>query len=180
MSSGTTLVGMGASTSPAPSPVAPPTTSAPSPTKLSVVPRQQPHTAVKVTDRRDVTLSDGRTTTTFPGDWLVSRRKEAIDVVSDGALHDRYQVIELGALTLTNACCTRLETTLGIGATQTVDRLVLAVERLAKIDIGEVKIDFTPGQLEEIAARAKKRGQTVKQSLMAVIDRIKDELFWRS
>ncbi len=145
-----------------------------------MVPRPQPLTAVRVVSPQEVALDDGRTISASPGDWLVVRGKRTIDVVGERLLHERYQVIEAGALTLTQAICARLESTLGIGATQSLERLIAAVERLASIKIGEVKIDFTPGQLDEIATRAKKRGQTVQQSLQAVIDRIREELFWRS
>lgn len=133
-----------------------------------------------MTTRQEYELEDGRVVTALPGDWLIARGKRTHDVVGDPVLRDRYQIIEPGALTLNAATCVRLESTLGIGATLSVERLVPAVERLASISIGTIKIDFTPGQLDEIALRAKKRGQSVEQALQAVIDRIRDELFWRS
>lgn len=125
-----------------------------------------------------ITLADGRTVTTTTGDWLIQRGKQTIDVVGDAVLRDRYQIVEAGALSVPNATCIRLETTLGVGATQSLDRLVAAVERLASISIGTIKIDFTPGQLTEIATRAKKRGQTIQQALQATVDRIREDLFW--
>ena len=144
------------------------------------MPRPQPLTAVRAAFRHEVTFPDGRTTTAAPGDWVITRGKITLDVVGDAALRDRYQIVEPTALTIPPALCERLDTTLGIGATQSTDRLLAAVDRLARIEIGTIKIDFTPGQLEEIAVRAKKRGQSVQQSLQAVIDRIREELFWRS
>jgi hypothetical protein len=73
-----------------------------------------------------------------------------------------------------------LEQTLGLGATRTPADLVKAVERLAAIHVGTIQIDFTPGQLDEIAHRATKRGHTIQQELQAVVDRIREELFWRN
>jgi hypothetical protein len=57
--------------------------------------------------------------------------------------------------------------------------LVAAIERLASIAIGAVKVEFSPGQLEEIAHRAAKRGRSVEAELNAAVDRIKDEIFHR-
>lgn len=125
-------------------------------------------------------LADGRHQTIGPGDWLITRAKQIIDVIADRQLRERYQVIDAGAITLPLATCEQLDTTLGLGATQTPERLVAAVERLASLSIGEVKIDFTPGQWTEIATRAKKRNQTIPQAVQAVVDRIKEEIFWRS
>lgn len=160
----------------------PASTSSPAPptTRLAVVPRPQPLTATKVTAPQTVPLDDGRILQALPGDWVITRTKRPIDVVGDGILRERYQVVEPTALSINPATCTRLEHTLGIGATQSVDRLIAAVERLASISIGTIKIAFTPGQLDEIATRARKRGQTVEQALVAVIDRIREELFWRN
>lgn len=125
-------------------------------------------------------LVDGRRVTVNPGDWLITRGKAIIDVVADKKLRDSYQVIDAGAVSIPMATCVILENTLGIGATHSPERLVAAVERLATIRIGEIRIDFTPGQLEEIATRARKRNQTVEQAMQAVVDRIREELFWRS
>lgn len=178
MSSATTSVATAASTSPA----APPTTSPKpdGPSKLAVVPRPQPLIAVRSATGGGYELADGRHVTCDPTDWLICRGKVIIDVVADKLLRDRYQIVETGALTLSLADCVRLESTIGVGNAQSTTKLLPAVERLARIEIGTIKIDFTPGQLEEIALRAKKRGQTVEQSLQAVIDRIREELFWRS
>jgi len=82
-------------------------------------------------------------------------------------------------LTLTLIQCGRLEETLGIGATRSFEQLVKAVERLAAIKVGEIKLPFTPGQLTELKHRAEKRGRTIEQEMKAVVDRIRDELFYK-
>ena len=98
--------------------------------------------------------------------------------MGEGQLAVRYIVDEGGQL-LSQAICDRLELTTGLGSTRTPEDLCTAVERLAKISIGTIQIDFTPGQLEEIHHRAVKRGRTVKQELQAVVDRIREAIFWR-
>lgn len=143
-------------------------------------PTLTPLTAVQLDHDQTVSLSDGRSLRASAGDWLISRGKAVIDVVGDTALATRYTIQATGTLTLPAEICSRIEQTAGLGSTRSPADLAAAIERLAKIEIGTVQLPFTPGQLEEIAVRAKKRGQTVQQALQATIDRIKEDLFWRS
>ena len=113
-------------------------------------------------------------------DWVLYRGKVPIEVTDDRGLARGYQVVTPGDLTLDTPARERLESTLGIGTTKDAASLTAAVERLARIEIGTVKIDFTPGQLHEIATRAKKRGRTVQQELEATVARIREDIFWRS
>jgi len=115
-----------------------------------------------------------------PGDWLITQGRLTVDLVGSTALTTRYEVLDPRDQTLPPEARDRLERTLGLGATRTPEDLITAVERLAAISIGSIHIEFTPGQLEEIKYRATKRGRTVEQELQAVVDRIKEELFWRS
>jgi len=149
-------------------------------TKLNVLARMPALTAVRLSADQTVQLADGRTRHALAGDWLVTRGRAVLDVVGDAQLAERYQIVDDATRLLSAAVCTRLEDTLGVGATRTPEDLVAAVERLARIEIGGIHIDFTPGQLDEIKYRAIKRGQTVEQALQAVIDRIREEIFWRS
>lgn len=55
--------------------------------------------------------------------------------------------------------------------------LVHAVERLTALNIGELSLPLTPGQLAELQHRARKRGRTVQEEMKAVLARIHDELF---
>ena len=137
-------------------------------------------TAVRVATDQTITLPDGHVRRAVAGDWLITRGRIVVDVVGPVQLTDRYTVTDSSDRLLTAAMRTRLEDTLGVGATRTPEDLIAAVERLAAIAIGDVKIAFTPGQLEEIKFRANKRGQTVEQAMQAVVDRIKEEIFWRS
>lgn len=139
-----------------------------------------PLTAVRCATEQTVTLPDGRTLPVMAGDWLITRGRLVVDVSGPSQLAERYAIVDGNERILSAALRTRLEQTLGVGATTNADNLIAAVERLASLSIGEVKIEFTPGQLAEIKYRATKRGQTVEQALQAVIDRIKDEIFWRS
>lgn len=106
---------------------------------------------------------------------MITAGEQVIDVVQK--LDEKYEIVEEGLL-LPRALCVQIEQTTGIGTTQSAAKLVPAIERLARISIGTIKIEFTPGQLEEIKRRATKRGITVKQELQRCVDRVKDEIFF--
>ncbi len=139
-----------------------------------------PHIGTRVLNSRSVTFPDGTGAVVHPGDWLVSLgHSPAFDVIPAVSFPGPYEVVTESALTLSRADCEALEATLGIGTTRTPAALLAAVQRLARLSIGSVDLPFTPGQLEELKTRADKRGQTLQQALQAVVDRIKDEIFWK-
>lgn len=148
--------------------------------KLTVTEKGPVLIAVLLPEDRVVELASGQRVQGRIGDWLITRGRVVVDLVGQSKLRERYQIVDPRALTLTGQERDRLEATTGVGSTRTTTDLLIAVERLAAISIGSIHVDFTPGQLEEIAYRAKKRGRTVEQELRAVVDRIKEDLFWRS
>lgn len=150
------------------------------PIKLQVKARIPTLTAVRLAADQAVQLADGRQLHARLGDWLISQGKIVVDLVPAPQLTARYTIEESGSRLLPPSICERIEQTTGIGSTRTPEDLVSAIERLARISIGSIVIDFTPGQLDEIHTRATKRGRTVKQELQAVVDRIREEIFWRS
>lgn len=145
--------------------------------KLQVRRKLRHLSAVQILERRPVELPDGTIVHPLKGNWLITSGSQVIDVVHN--LEEKYDVLEEGLL-VPREVCAEIEKTTGISTTQTPQKLASAVSRLARITIGTVKIEFTPGQLEEIKSRASKRGYTVKQELDRIIDRIKDEIFYRS
>jgi len=132
---------------------------------------------VRVAKPTSVLLADGRTVLASAGDWRICRQDLTLDVLPDSRFRKEYEPIVNGALVLTPAECARLEETVGVGNTQIPITFILAVERLAALHIGDVRLDFTPGQLAELKHRASKRGQTIEQTIKAVVDRIRDEIF---
>ena len=99
------------------------------------------------------------------------------------SLLDQLQTLatpaKLPGLQLTPAECDRLEEITGFATTRSAPDLLAAVERLAAIKIGDIRLPFTPGQLHELQHRAQKRGRTVEQEMRAVVSRIEDELFYK-
>ena len=68
---------------------------------------------------------------------------------------------------------------LGLGARPTAASMLAAIDRLASVRIGDIRIPFTPGQLAELQHRAAKRGRTVDAEMRAVVARVEDELFYK-
>lgn len=126
-----------------------------------------------------VDLVDGRQIPAMYGDWLITKGDQILDVVPETKLQETYEVVFTGGLKLSAESCRLIEDRLGPGVTGSDDALLAGIARMAAIRIGEVEVSFTPGQLEELAARAVKRGVTVKQTIEAVVARLRDELFWR-
>jgi hypothetical protein len=82
-------------------------------------------------------------------------------------------------LALTPAETDQIAVALGLGARPTAGSILAAIDRLAAVRIGDIRVPFTPGQLSELQQRAAKRGRTVEAELQAVVARIQDELFYK-
>lgn len=136
--------------------------------------------ATLLTAEATILTVDGTSYNVVPGDWAVYQAKSVLTIIRAKAFPAPYELVVPNTLTLTQEERTRLEATAGLGSTESAAALCTAVERLARIEIGGVHIAFTPGQLEELKHRAFKRGRDVEAEIHAVIDRIKDELFWKS
>lgn len=126
-----------------------------------------------------VELLSGELITIQPGDWLISRGAVTVDWARAGALDEKYDEIVEGELRIPLNVVKRIEATTGIGTAHDPYALLDAIERLASISIGTVRVEFTPGQLAEIKHRASKRGHTVEKELQIAVDRVKDEIFHR-
>lgn len=136
--------------------------------------------ATQVSTAQIIDLADGSQASLLPGDWIIRRQNTVLDTAKATRLDERYETVAEGGMQLSAETCRALDETLGFGAAKDPQSLRAAVDRLAYLSIGEIRIPFTPGQLEEIAHRAGKRGRSVQQELQAVVDRVRDELFYRS
>jgi len=136
-------------------------------------------TAYTVDRAIDIALVDGRVAQANRGDICVTRGELSLDVLPPKTFADRYEVIASGVLTLSAADCARIEEIAGVGCTRSAADLVKAIERLCTIRIGDIRIPFTPGQVEELRHRARKRGRTLEAEMKAVVARIEDELFYK-
>jgi hypothetical protein len=145
---------------------------------IGVRPRtQDPLQASQVSVETRVTLPDGLSRVVCPSDWLITRNGQVIEVCPD-AVFAKYWEEKQAGLQVPELVKARLEETLGIGTTNTPIALVEAVEQLADLKIGEVRVPFTPQQLHELKTRAEKRGITIEAEVRRVIEYLTGEIFW--
>lgn len=115
-----------------------------------------------------MTLPDGTVKGGAAGDWLITTSTNlTVDLVAADKLHATYEVLQ-EALTISRRTQQTLEASLGLGTCGSEAALVAAVERVARVTVGGVAIDLTPGQLEALAVRAEKRGRTVGEEIAEV------------
>ena len=133
--------------------------------------------AVPVVRPQQVSLPDGTFLTTQVGEWMITRDDRVVDVVSTHELKKRYEATERDGILVGGDTRFRIEKALGTGSTETPEMLATAVERLARLRIGDIRLDFTPGQWEEIAHRAGKMGLPAKEVLSRLLDRFCQDLW---
>lgn len=70
-----------------------------------------------------------------------------------------------------------LEDILGGGSILNGQDLLKKVQRLAGISYHHIRLNFTPGQLEDLEWKAKRQGKTVEQLVEQMAPRIADQFF---
>lgn len=80
-------------------------------------------------------------------------------------------------LVLTGEALDTTERILGLGSTVTSAAFVLALRGHAGITIGDIRIDFSPGQLAEIQHRAEMQGKTPQVIVEDIVAQMSVEFF---
>lgn len=70
-----------------------------------------------------------------------------------------------------------LEEILGGGSLMNAEDLVVKVKRLAKIEIGGIAVQFTPGQLEELKNRAARNRLSVQELTQRTVRGLSENFF---
>lgn len=140
--------------------------------------RAQTLTAWQV-DKEQIVETIERTLRAFPQDWIIAAGEKPIDVVTAKQFESLYEPIEKRGLILTAEDQTALAKTLGFGSTNSSHDLTLAVQRLARLKIGGVDVDFSPAQWEELTHRAQKRGLSLTVYLDRMVEKLLQDL-WTS
>lgn len=123
-------------------------------------------------------LATGRVEQAHPGDWLISRGSTIFQVLTPAAFDSLCEPVVEGGLFIPPVSCAILERTLGVGSCRSLAALQTRVDQLARLEIGGIRVDFTPGQLDELAHRAAKRGLTVEEEVRRVVEKLSGDLFW--
>src|SRR5262245_24853740 len=130
-----------------------------------------------MTHSSTTTTPTTRSVTTTPGSTTTTGRAPNVVVAEVQARLDELarlpEPVTLPGLHLSPIDCGRVEELLGLGSARSVETLLAAVARLGSINVGEIRLPFTPGQLEELKHRAQKRGRTLEAEMKAVVDRIR-------
>lgn len=71
----------------------------------------------------------------------------------------------------------RLEKVLSGGSLFDGNDLTMKVEALAKLEIGEVRLEFTPGQLKQLANVARRNGKTVEEVTRETVKQLEWQFF---
>lgn len=133
--------------------------------------------ATQATTTEQLTLPNGFGRLVYPGEWIISRQDRVIDVLPESAFAQFYEPVRQG-LFVPQTIGASLERTLGIGAMEHPLALLAAVDRLASLHIGTLRIDFTPGQWEELKHRAEKNGTSLEAEIERIVARLREDIFW--
>jgi hypothetical protein len=126
-----------------------------------------------------ITLPNGFAQIAQPGEWVIYRGSRTIDRMADSTFRQFYEPIVSG-LTLEDSTKGALDDVLGPGSTRSAQALLEAVKRVVAIHIGGVSVQFSPGQLEEIATRAAKNGRTTQEEIERVVEHLAGDVFWQA
>jgi hypothetical protein len=126
-----------------------------------------------------VQLPNGREVRAFPNDWVISAGTQIVDVVSPGQFGQLYEQIGENTLKLTVDDQARLEKVLGFGSTNSSQSLTLAVQKIVSLKIGDITVNFTPSQWEQLARRAEKRGLKIAAYMDRMVEKLCSDI-WTS
>lgn len=113
------------------------------------------------------------------GAWVILRGGVVIDCLSDQEFTRLYEVVPEKGMTLAPADQATLDQVLGFGATRSSAQLTACVQKLARLEIGEIRVTFTPAQWDELNSRAKKRGWPISKYMEQLVARLTQDV-WTS
>jgi hypothetical protein len=133
-----------------------------------------PLTAYKLYERQNVWLPGQQLAIGNVGDYLINDTSgKAVALVPDLSAYD---VIEEGIFVSTKFTAD-LERVLGVGAARSPVELVRAVDRLARLEIGGILVDFTPGQWDELRKKAAVQNQSVEDYLNRLVKKFTQDIW---
>lgn len=121
----------------------------------------------------------GREVRGFPKDWVVCKGDQVIDVLTPlmfGRLYEHAGVVEMRISEMDRSTLAHM---LGMPAVENSQTLTRAVLKLATLTIGDIKVNFTPLQWEDLTRRAEKRGQKLVDYMNRLVQRLTQDI-WTS
>lgn len=148
------------------------------PARRAVYPKRgTPLTAYQLLVPTEITMLSDVKVYAHPGMWVIANGEHVVDVVPENLFAARFEPAASDSLVIGGEHRAKLENALGLGATNSPRDLTVAVERLARLSIGEIPVDFSAGQWDVLAHRAKKRGITTDALVRQLVDRITSEIW---
>jgi len=123
-----------------------------------------------------VVLPSGYSIYAAIGDWIVANGERIVDVVPPDQFDRCYEFVSQ-SLTLPDKARADLDRVLGLGATHSANDLVFAVDRLARLQIGEIVVELTPPQWEELKKRAAVQNQPVRVFMERLVAKFTQDLW---
>lgn len=139
--------------------------------------RGTPLTAYQLTEATTLTLLSDVKVYAHPGMWVVSNGPHVIDVLPEALFKSRFEPATTDGLVIDGASRAALEKALGFGSTKSAGDLVTVASRLARLSVGDIAIDFSPGQWDVLAHRAQKRGISVEALVRQIVDKLTADIW---
>jgi len=136
-------------------------------------------TAYQTIDHAMLSALGGQQLHAAPDDWVILRSGVVLDVMPQTLFEQAYELTPQPGLSLAPDDRATLEKVLGFGTTRDSAALMAAVRKLASLSIGKVEVEFSVAQWDELAHRARKRGQTVLVYMQQLVKKLTQDL-WTS
>lgn len=128
-----------------------------------------------MSDRTKVWLPGNQMVIAGAGCWVITDATgAAVDVTEK--LDKEYEVVEEG-LFLPATHRAEVERVLGTGAMRTAEDLVRGIDSLARLEVGGILVDFTPGQWAELKHKAAVQNQTLEEYMTRLVRRFTQDLW---
>lgn len=124
-----------------------------------------------------VLLPTGREVRAFPNDWVINAGTQIVDVVSPAQFDQLYERAGEEGIRLTPEDQTAIEKALGFGSTVSSQSIRLAVQKLASLKIGDIVVNFSVSQWEQLARRAQKRSQRIGVYMERLVDKLMQDVW---
>lgn len=124
-------------------------------------------------------MVNGRQEPCHVGDWIVSDGDRVIYVCDSETFEQVFEPTGEARLEIRSEDRKSLADCLGFGSTESSQTLALSVQRLARLTIGDIPVQFTVSQWQEIARRAEKRRMTPMAYMQQLVERLTQDL-WTS
>lgn len=150
---------------------------APVEARRTVYAKRSPLTAYQATAGESVKLFSGVKVYVHPGMWVVANGSQIVDVIPEELFKERFEAAATDSLIIPGEVRAALEQTLGFGSTESAQTLATVAGRLARLSVGDIAIDFSPGQWDVLKHRASKRGITTEALVRQIVDKLTQDIW---